>query len=68
MASLFVTVPASVIIAERRTVPTALERSGDGLSFYASFIDINLLPSFAVALLIFVAASAWMLRRRGAHP
>jgi len=67
IVSLFVTVPASVILAERRTAPTALERSGDGLSIRASFIDVNLLPSFVVASLIVVVAFIWMRRRRVRH-
>jgi hypothetical protein len=67
IVSLFVTVPASVILAERRAAPTALERSGDGLSIQASFVDVNLLPSFAVASLIVVVAFMWIRRRRVGH-
>jgi ethanolamine transporter EutH len=67
IVSLFLTVPASVIIGERRPAPTALETSSEGLSFHTSFIDVNLLPSFLVALLIVVVAFTWMLRRREAH-
>jgi ethanolamine transporter EutH len=66
VVSLLVSVPASVFIAERRAAPNVLfERSGE-LSFQMSFIRVNLLPAFGIAVLVFVLSALWMQRRRSA--
>ena len=67
-ASLIVTVPATVIVAEHRAGPqTQLDSAGSGISFQATFIQVNLLPPFVVAVLIFAVLFTWLLRRRQAH-
>jgi ethanolamine transporter EutH len=63
-ASLFVSVPAGVIVAKRLSTPVnRLQAPGEGLSFQASFVEVNLVPAIGLALLIFVVAFVWMQRR-----
>ena len=67
-ASLIVTVPATVIVAEHLAGPEArVDTAASGISFQATFIQVNLLPAFVVALLIFALMFTWLLRRRQAQ-
>jgi ethanolamine transporter EutH len=65
VASLFVSIPASVILAERLSSPAKqVQAAGDEFSFQASFVDVNLVPAIVLALLIVVVVFTWLERRR----
>lgn len=68
VASLFVSIPASVIVAERLS-PSAkgVQAAGDGLSFQMTFVEVNLVPAIVVALVIVVVVFTWIQRRRPAN-
>ena len=64
VVSLFVSVPLSVIIAERRALSDSRLENADELSFRASFFDVSLLPAFVIAAAIFAGMFVWMQRRK----
>jgi hypothetical protein len=66
VASLSLSIPASVIVAERLSPPVnRAQTPADGLLFQASFVEVNLVPPIVLAVLTFVVAFTWMQRRRG---
>jgi len=64
VVSLFISVPVSVILAERRALPDSRFENAGELSFRASVFDVSLLPAFVIAAAIFAAMFVWMQRRR----
>ena len=64
LASLLVSLPASVLIADRfSTTVNPLPSDNGELSFRATVTDVNLLPAIVLALAIFASALMWMRRR-----
>ena len=70
VASLFLSIPATVIMAGSRQSAHMdnLPTSGSGFEFQAAYVDVSLLPALLVAVLTFVAAFIWMLRRHATGP
>ena len=64
LASLLVSLPATVAIAERfSTTVNPVPPANDALTFRATVTDVNLLPALLLALAIFAATFMWMGRR-----
>jgi ethanolamine transporter EutH len=67
LASLVVSLPATVVIADRFSATVnQLPSANDELTFRAAVTDVNLLPAFLLAVVIFGTMFTWM-RRRAAH-
>ncbi|HEX7794483.1 MAG TPA: hypothetical protein VF456_09045 [Vicinamibacterales bacterium] len=67
VASLLVSLPVTVAIAERfSTTVNPAPSADDALTFRTTVTDVNLLPAFLLALAIFAATFVWM-GRREAH-
>jgi hypothetical protein len=67
VGSLLLSIPATAIIAARGLRPAQLDNmrtDGGGFEFQAEYIDVSLLPALVFAMLTFVVAFMWMLRRR----
>jgi hypothetical protein len=65
VGSLFVSIPATVITASRlrSTQVDSMRTDHGGLEFQAAYVDVSLLPALVAAMLTFVVAFMWMLRR-----
>jgi len=64
LASLLVSLPATVAIADRfSTTVNPVASANDELAFRTTVTDINVLPEVLLALAIFAATFMWMGRR-----
>jgi hypothetical protein len=63
LASLLVSLPATVIIERFSTTVNPVLPPRDELTFRTTVTDVNLLPAFLLALSIFAAAFMWTRRR-----
>jgi hypothetical protein len=64
LASLLVSLPATVAIADRfSTTVNPVASANDELAFRTTVTDINVLPALLLALAIFAATFMWMGRR-----
>jgi uncharacterized BrkB/YihY/UPF0761 family membrane protein len=65
LASLLVSLPATVVIAElQSTTVNPVPSADDELTFWTTVTDVNLLPAFLLAVAIFAATFTWMRRRQ----
>lgn len=65
LASLLVSLPATVAIADRfSTSVNPVPLANDELTFRTTVTDVNVLPAFLLALAIFAATFVWMGRRQ----
>ena len=64
--SLFLSIPATVIMASglRSAHMDDTPTSSGGVDFQVVYVDVSLVPALLVAVLTFVIAFMWMLRRR----
>jgi len=64
LASLLVSLPATVAIADRfSTTVNPVASANDELAFRTTVTDINVLPALLLAVAIFAATFMWMGRR-----
>jgi ABC-type sulfate transport system permease subunit len=64
VASLFVSLPATVVMAERfSSTVNQFSSANDEITFRTAVTDISLLPAFLLAVAAFVSTFIWMRRR-----
>jgi hypothetical protein len=69
VGSLFLSIPATAIMAGllRPAQMDSMQTARGALEFQRAYVDVSLLPALVCAIVMFIAAFVWMLRRRASE-